>query len=90
LGLDGGGGQLHAPDALPPVPIANEAGWAPDSPIIIRVIKSRKMTWVGYVARHRADENAHKVFVAKPKGKKPFGRPRYKYKWENNIEMDLK
>ena len=35
LELDGVGGQRHAPDVLPaardPVPIAQEAGWAPGS-----------------------------------------------------------
>ena len=29
----------------------------------------------------------HKVFVGKPEGKRPLGRPRRR--WENNIEMDL-
>ena len=29
----------------------------------------------------------HKVFVGKPEGKRPFGRPRRR--WEDNIMMDL-
>ena len=29
----------------------------------------------------------HKILVGKPKGKKPFGRPRRR--WEDNIKMDL-
>jgi hypothetical protein len=29
----------------------------------------------------------YRVLVGKPKGKKPLGRPRYR--WEDNIKMDL-
>ena len=29
----------------------------------------------------------HKVLVGKPEGKRPLGRPRYR--WEDNIKMDL-
>ena len=32
-------------------------------------------------------EGAYRVLVGKPKGKKPFGRPRYR--WEDSFEMDL-
>ena len=32
--------------------------------------------------------NAYKVFVGKPEGKRPLGRPRYR--WEYNIKMDLR
>jgi hypothetical protein len=31
---------------------------------------------------------AYRVFIARPEGKKPLGRPRRR--WENNIKMDLK
>jgi hypothetical protein len=37
------------------------------------------------VARRRG---ANRVFIARPEGKKPLGRPRRR--WENNIKMDLK
>jgi hypothetical protein len=30
---------------------------------------------------------AHMVFMAKPEGKRPFGRPGYR--WEVNIKIDL-
>jgi hypothetical protein len=56
-------------------------------PNIIEVIKSRTMSWVGHVACMGEREGAYRVFVGKPKGKKPFGRPRYR--WEDSIEMDL-
>jgi len=31
---------------------------------------------------------AYRVFVSKPEGNRPLGRPRHK--WENGIQMDLK
>ena len=57
------------------------------SPNIARVIKSRRMRWVGYVARMEEGRGAHKVLVGKPEGKRPLGRPRRR--WEDNIKMDL-
>jgi len=32
--------------------------------------------------------NAYKIFVGKPEGKRPLGRPRHR--WENNIKTDLR
>jgi hypothetical protein len=32
--------------------------------------------------------NAYRVFVGKPKGKKPLGRP--SCRWEDNVKMDLR
>ena len=46
------------------------------SPNIVRVIKSRKMRWVGHVARMEEEGGVHKVLVEKPEGKRPLGRPR--------------
>jgi hypothetical protein len=31
--------------------------------------------------------DVYRVLVLKPEGKRPMGRPRYR--WENNIKMDL-
>jgi hypothetical protein len=56
------------------------------SPNIIRVIKSRKMKWVGYVARMGETRNAYEIFVGNPEGKRPLRRPRHR--WEV-IRMDL-
>jgi hypothetical protein len=50
---------------------------------IIRVIKSRITTWVGHVA---STGERYGVFVGKPEGNRPPGRPRDR--WEN-IKMDL-
>ena len=57
------------------------------SPSILCVIKSRRMRWVGYVARMEEGRGVHKILVGKPDGKKPLGRPRRR--WEDNIKMDL-
>jgi hypothetical protein len=44
------------------------------SPTVIRMIKSRRMRWVGQVARMWVKSNAYRIFV----GKRPLGRPRYR------------
>jgi hypothetical protein len=48
------------------------------SPNIIRQIKSRRMWWVGHVAR--MGEEVVQGLVGKPEGKRPLGRPRHR--WE--------
>jgi len=57
------------------------------SPNIVRVIKSRRMRWAGYVARMGEGRGVYRVLVGKPEGKRPLGRPRCR--WEDNIKMDL-
>jgi hypothetical protein len=57
------------------------------APNIIRVIKSRRMRWVGYVARMGEERGAYRVLVGRPEGRRPLGRPRRR--WEYNIKMDL-
>ena len=56
------------------------------SPNIVRMIKSRIMRWAGHVARMGESRGLYRVFVGKPEGKRPLGRPRHK--WEDNIKMD--
>jgi hypothetical protein len=46
------------------------------SPSIIRIIKSRRMSWAGHVARMGKKWNAYRILVGKPEGKRPLGRPR--------------
>jgi hypothetical protein len=46
------------------------------SPSIIRVIKSRKISWVEHVSRMGEKKNACRILVGKPEGKRPLGRPR--------------
>jgi hypothetical protein len=51
------------------------------------VIKSRRMRWVGHVARKGEKRGVYSVLVGKPENKRPLGRPRRR--WEGNIKMDL-
>jgi hypothetical protein len=52
------------------------------SPNIVWVIKSRRMIWVGHVARMGEEKGVYRVLVGKPEGKSPLGRP--KHRWEYN------
>jgi hypothetical protein len=40
-------------------------------PNIVRVVKSRRMRWAGYVARMGEERGEHRVLVGKPEGKRP-------------------
>ena len=51
---------------------------------IIRVAKSRKMTWAGRVARMGRRGGAYRVLVGETEGKRPLGRPRRG--WEDNTK----
>jgi len=46
------------------------------SPNIVRVIKSRKMRWVGHAAHMGEGKYVYRVLVGRPEGKRPLGRPR--------------
>ena len=43
---------------------------------IVWVIKSRRMRWAGHVARMGEERGLYRVFVEKPEGRRPLGRPR--------------
>ena len=53
---------------------------------IVRVIKSRRLRWAGYVAR--MEESTFRILTGRPIEKRPLGMPRYR--WEDSIRMDLK
>jgi hypothetical protein len=57
------------------------------SPNIVRAMKSRRMRWVGRVARMGERRGVYRVLVGRTEGKRPLGRPRYRR--EDNIKMDL-
>jgi hypothetical protein len=57
-------------------------------PDIIRQVKSRRMRWTGHVARIGEERKMYKIWVGKPEGKRPLGRPRRR--WEDGIRMDLR
>jgi hypothetical protein len=52
-------------------------------PSIIRIIKSRRMSWAGHVARMGEKRNTYRLL----EGKRPLGRPRCR--WVENIRLDL-
>jgi hypothetical protein len=46
------------------------------SPNIVWVTKSRRMRWVGHVARMGEEKSTYRVLVKKPEGKRPLDRLR--------------
>jgi hypothetical protein len=46
------------------------------SPTIFRVIKARRIRWVGHVARMGEVRGAYNILVGRPEGRRPLGRPR--------------
>jgi hypothetical protein len=57
-------------------------------PSTIRIVKSRRVRWAGYVARMRERAMHIRILVGKPEGKRPLGRPRHR--WADNIKIDLR
>ena len=55
------------------------------SPSIVRVIKLRRIRWMGHVA-HMGERHIQGL-VEKREGKRSLGRPRHR--WEDNIKMDF-
>jgi len=55
---------------------------------IVRMIKSRRARWTGYVAHMGEMKNAYKILDGKPEGKRPIGRR--SSRWEDNIRTDLR
>jgi hypothetical protein len=53
----------------------------------VRVIKSRRMRWVGHVTHLGKSRGLYRVLVGKPEGKRQLERPRCR--WEDNIKVDL-
>jgi hypothetical protein len=51
------------------------------------VIKKRRMIWVDHGACMDERRGIYRVLVGKPEGKRPLGRPRYR--WKDDIKMDL-
>jgi hypothetical protein len=51
------------------------------------MIKSRRMRWVGDVARTGETRNAYRILVGKPEGKRQLRRSRRR--WVDDIKIDL-
>jgi hypothetical protein len=58
------------------------------SPVIIRVMKSRRMRWTGHVALTREMTILYKILVGKSEEKRPFGRARRRWD-DNKIKIDV-
>jgi hypothetical protein len=58
------------------------------SPNIISLIKSRRMRWVGHVARLGEERKLYRVLVGRPKGKRPHGKQRRR--WKDEIRMEIR
>jgi hypothetical protein len=58
------------------------------SPSIIRMIKSRRMRWVGHVTCMEEKRNAYMILVGKLEGKRPLERPRRTL--GDNIKMNFR
>ena len=56
------------------------------SPNIIRTIKSNTR-WMEHALCMGDKRRVYAAFVGRPEGKRPLGRPRYR--WEDNSNMDL-
>jgi hypothetical protein len=57
------------------------------SPSLIKIIKWRRMRWVGHVARMGEKRDAYMLLVGKREGKRPLGRPRRSCM--NSIKVNL-
>ena len=57
------------------------------SPNIVRLIRLKRMRWVGHVVHMGEGRGVYRVLVGKPERRRPLERPRRR--WENNIRMDL-
>jgi hypothetical protein len=57
------------------------------SPNVIRQIKSRRMWWVGRVARMDEERKAYRALVGKPGGKRPLRNPRRR--WDQNGSWEI-
>ena len=57
-------------------------------PNIIKVIKLRRMRWMGHVAQMRERRGVYRILLGKPEGRRQFGSLGQIYE-EDNIKMDL-
>jgi hypothetical protein len=57
------------------------------SPNIMPMIKSRRMRWAWHVTRMGERRGAYVVLERRPKGNRPLGRRRHR--WKDNLTTDL-
>jgi hypothetical protein len=51
------------------------------------MINSKRLRWVGHVARMGEKRNEYKILVGKPEEKRPLGRPRFRLL--SNIKINV-
>jgi hypothetical protein len=57
------------------------------SPNIVRVTKSRRVSWAEHASRMGDRRGAYRVSARRPEGRRPLVRPRLR--WEDNIKMGV-
>jgi hypothetical protein len=55
---------------------------------IVRIIKSRRLAWLGHVARMEGNRITRRVMEWKPMGRRMRGRPRKR--WIDDVEEDIR
>ena len=53
------------------------------SPSVVRVVKARRIKWMGYVMHMGERKGIYRISVGRTEGKRPLGRPRHR--WEDLI-----
>ncbi|GFV42930.1 putative endonuclease-reverse transcriptase [Trichonephila clavipes] len=56
-------------------------------PGIAKFVKLQRLKWAGHLARMNEDRCCKKIFLAKPMGNRPWGRP--PLRWTDCVEKDL-
>ena len=58
-----------------------------DMPPITSVVRSMRLRWAGHLVRMPDEEPVKQVFLGRPEGRRPPGRPRRR--WEDVLRSDL-
>ncbi|XP_045541701.1 uncharacterized protein LOC123723183 [Papilio machaon] len=56
-------------------------------PNILGEAKAHRLRWLGHLMRMGEDRNAKAAYLGTPTGRRPIGRPRYR--WRDAVELDL-
>ncbi|KAJ0172527.1 hypothetical protein K1T71_011666 [Dendrolimus kikuchii] len=57
-------------------------------PNIIGEIKAHRLRWLGHVERMGEDRSVRKAYLGRPVGRRPVGRPKYRWK-DRNCELGV-
>jgi hypothetical protein len=59
-----------------------------NEPNIIGETKAARLRWLGHITRMGEDRAVKRAYVGRPNGRRPVGRPRYR--WRDEVEKDLR